>query len=475
VFSKILVANRGEIAIRVIRACKELGIRTVAICSEIDRDALHVLFADERVVVGPADNALSYRNILNIVSAAAVTGAEAIHPGYGFLAENPRFAEICESCGIKFIGPHHTTIAKMGDKAQAKALMAAAGVPVIPGSEGILPPDDDQIAKIAEQVGFPLMVKASAGGGGRGMRVVQGAEQLLDAVNAARKEAAAAFGNDAVYLERYFPDARHVEVQVIADHHGTVVHLGERDCSVQRRNQKLIEESPSPALPKAVRARMTEAAVMAARAVGYRNAGTIEFLLAPNKAFYFIEMNTRIQVEHPVTEMVTGLDLIREQIRIAAGEPLSFAQRDVHFRGHAIECRINAEDPKTFMPSPGIIAWYHPPGGPGVRVDSAAYTNYAVPPQYDSMIAKVIVHADTRDEAIARMTRALEEIVLDGIKTTVALHLEIMEDPVFRRGKYTTRYLEGFLSRKRGREARAERPPRKSAKRPPARSAAKGE
>jgi acetyl-CoA carboxylase biotin carboxylase subunit len=476
VFSKILVANRGEIAIRVIRACKELGIGTVAICSEIDRDALHVLFADERVVVGPADNALSYRNILNIVSAAAVTGAEAIHPGYGFLAENARFAEICESCGIKFIGPHHATIAKMGDKATAKAIMAAAGVPVIPGSEGILPNDDDQVTKIAEQVGFPLMVKASAGGGGRGMRVVSGPDQLLDAVNAARKESAAAFGNDAVYLERYFPDARHVEMQIIADHHGNVVHLGERDCSVQRRNQKLIEESPSPALPKATRARMAEAAVTAARSVGYRNAGTVEFLLAPNKAFYFIEMNTRIQVEHPVTEMVTGLDLIREQIRVAAGEPLSFSQRDVHFRGHAIECRINAEDPKTFMPSPGIISWYHPPGGPGVRVDSAAYTNYAVPPQYDSMIAKVIVHADTRDEAIARMIRALEEIVLDGIKTSVPLHLEIMEDPVFRRGKYTTRYLEHFLARKRGREGRTERPPRKSsAKRPPPRSAAKGQ
>jgi len=474
VFSKILVANRGEIAIRVIRACKELGIRTVAICSEIDRDALHVLFADERVVVGPADNALSYRNILNIVSAAAVTGAEAIHPGYGFLAENPRFAEICESCGIKFIGPHHTTIAKMGDKASAKAIMSAAGVPVIPGSEGVLPDDDDQIVKTAEQVGYPLMVKASAGGGGRGMRVVPGPEQLLDGVNAARKEAGAAFGNDAVYLERYFPDARHVEVQVIADHHGNVVHLGERDCSVQRRNQKLIEESPSPALTKAVRTRMTDAAVTAARAVGYRNAGTIEFLLAPNRQFFFIEMNTRIQVEHPVTEMVTGLDLIREQIRIAAGEPLSFAQRDIHFRGHAIECRINAEDPRTFMPSPGIIAWYHPPGGPGVRVDSAAYTNYSVPPQYDSMIAKIIVHADTRDEAIARMTRALEEIVLDGIKTTVALHLEIMEDGVFRRGKYTTRYLEDFLARKRGREEQGERPVRKGAKRPPPRSSAKG-
>jgi len=474
VFTKILVANRGEIAIRVIRACKELGIRTVAICSEIDRDALHVLFADERVVVGPADNALSYRNILNIVSAAAVTGAEAIHPGYGFLAENARFAEICESCGIKFIGPHHTTIAKMGDKATAKAIMAAAGVPVIPGSQGILPDDDEQVVKTGDQVGFPLMVKASAGGGGRGMRVVHGPEQLLDAVNAARKESAAAFGSDAVYMERYFPDARHVEVQVIADHHGNVVHLGERDCSVQRRNQKLIEESPSPALSKTIRARMTEASLTAARSVGYRNAGTVEFLLAPNKAFYFIEMNTRIQVEHPVTEMVTGLDLIREQIRVAAGERLSFTQRDVHFRGHAIECRINAEDPKTFMPSPGIIAWYHPPGGPGVRVDSAAYTNYAVPPQYDSMVAKVIVHADTRDEAIARMTRALEEIVLDGIKTSVPLHLEILEDPVFRRGKYTTRYLEDFLARKRGREAAGDRPPRKAAKRPPARSAAKG-
>jgi acetyl-CoA carboxylase biotin carboxylase subunit len=451
VFQKILIANRGEIAIRVIRACRELGIRTVAICSEIDRDALHVLFADERVVVGPADNALSYRNILNIVSAASVTGAEAIHPGYGFLAENPRFAEICESCGITFIGPRHTTIAQMGDKATAKMLMAAAGVPVIPGSEGLLPDDDEQVAALAAKVGYPLIVKASAGGGGRGMRVVREADQLIDSVHAARKEAAAAFGNDGVYLERFFPDARHVEVQVLADHYGNVVHLGERDCSVQRRNQKLIEESPSPAVGKALRARMTEAAVTAAVSVDYRNAGTVEFLLAPDGNFHFIEMNTRIQVEHPVTEMVTGLDLIKEQIRIAAGEKLSFTQKDVRFRGHAIECRVNAEDPETFMPSPGIISWYHPPGGPSVRVDSAAYTNYAVPPQYDSMVAKVIVHADSRDEAIIRMIRALEEMVMDGIRTTVPLYLEILEDEVFRKGKYSTRYLEEFLARKRAR------------------------
>jgi len=451
VFEKILIANRGEIAIRVIRACKELGIPTVAICSEIDRDALHVLFADERVVVGPADNALSYRNILNIVSAASVTGADAIHPGYGFLAENPRFAEICESCGITFIGPRHTTIAQMGDKATAKSLMAAAGVPVIPGSEGLLPEDDEPVAAIGAKVGFPLIVKASAGGGGRGMRVVQEEGQLLDSVHAARKEAAAAFGNDGVYLERYFPDSRHVEVQVIADQHGNVVHLGERDCSVQRRNQKLIEESPSPAVNKALRARMTQSALAAARSVDYQNAGTVEFLLAPDGHFYFIEMNTRIQVEHPVTEMVTGLDLIKEQIRIAAGEKLSFAQKDVRFRGHAIECRVNAEDPESFLPSPGIISWYHPPGGPSVRVDSAAYTNYAVPPQYDSMVAKVIVHGDTRDEAIARMARALEEMVVDGIRTTVPLYLEILADDVFCKGDYSTRYLEEFLARKRAR------------------------
>jgi acetyl-CoA carboxylase biotin carboxylase subunit len=457
VFKKILIANRGEIAIRVIRACKELGIGTVAICSEIDRDALHVLFADERVVVGPADNALSYRHILNVVSAASVTGCEAIHPGYGFLAENARFAEICESCGIQFIGPPHATISQMGDKATAKALMAAAGVPVIPGSDGILPDDDERITAIAEKVGYPLIVKATAGGGGRGMRVVTEAEALLDSVHAAKKESAAAFGSDAVYLERYFPDARHVEVQVIADHHGNVVHLGERDCSVQRRNQKLLEESPSPAVSKALRQRMAAASLAGARSVDYRNAGTIEYLLAPDGQFYFIEMNTRIQVEHPVTEMVTGIDLIKEQIRIAAGEKLSFTQRDVHFRGHAIECRINAEDPDTFMPSPGIISWYHPPGGPSVRVDSAAYTNYSVPPQYDSMVAKVIVHADTRAQAIVRMTRALEEIVLDGIKTTVPLHLEILADPVFRKGKYSTRYLDEFLTRKRERDEREAR------------------
>jgi acetyl-CoA carboxylase biotin carboxylase subunit len=457
VFEKILIANRGEIAIRVIRACKELGIRTVAICSEIDRDALHVLFADERVVVGPADNALSYRNILNIVSAASVTGADAIHPGYGFLAENPRFAEICESCGITFIGPRHATISQMGDKATAKILMEAAGVPVIPGSKGLLPDDDDEITALATKVGFPLIVKASSGGGGRGMRVVREPEQLIDSVHAARKESAAAFGDDGVYLERYFPDARHVEVQIMADHHGNVVHLGERDCSVQRRNQKLIEESPSPAVDKALRTRMTDAAVAAAVSVDYRNAGTVEFLLAPDGNFYFIEMNTRIQVEHPVTEMVTGLDLIKEQIRIAAGEKLSFTQKDVTFRGHAIECRINAEDPDNFMPSPGIISWYHPPGGPSVRVDSAAYTNYAVPPQYDSMVAKVIVHADTRQEAIVRMGRALEEIVLDGIRTTVPLYLEILDDPVFQKGQYSTRYLEEFLARKRERQAQEDR------------------
>jgi len=455
VFEKILIANRGEIAIRVIRACKELGIKTVAICSEIDQDALHVLFADERVMVGPADNALSYRNIPNIVSAASVTGAEAIHPGYGFLAENAHFAEVCESCGITFIGPDHATISSMGDKAQAKALMKAAKVPVVPGSDGLLPDDDDAIIAQAEEVGYPVMVKASAGGGGRGMRVVREPEKLIESVHAAKKEAAGAFGDDSVYMERFFTDSRHVEIQVIADNFGNTVHLGERDCSVQRRNQKLIEESPSPAVSPELRKRMGDAALSAARGVGYRNAGTVEFLLDPDGKFYFIEMNTRIQVEHPVTEMVTGIDLIKEQIKVAAGEELSFTQEDIKPHGHAIECRVNAEDPKTFMPSPGIISWYHPPGGPGVRVDSAAYTNYAVPPQYDSMVAKVIVHGDNRDEAIAKMRRALGELVMDGIKTTIPLHLAVLDDPVFQGGDYTTRYLDDFFVRQTQQEMEA--------------------
>jgi len=481
VFDKILIANRGEIAIRVIRACKELGIKTVAVCSEIDQDALHVLFADERVCVGPADNSLSYRNIPNIVSAASVTGASAIHPGYGFLAENPRFAEIVESCGIKFIGPDHATISDMGDKARAKELMIKAGVPVVPGSQGLLPDDDAEVTRIARDVGYPLMVKASAGGGGRGMRVVTDENKLIDSVNAARKEALGAFGDGSVYLERFFALSRHVEIQVIADHYGNCVHLGERDCSVQRRNQKLIEESPSPIVTPELRKKMGDAALKAARGVNYKNAGTVEFLVDLEGNFYFIEMNTRIQVEHPVTEMVTGVDLIKEQIRVAAGEKLSFTQEQVKFNGHAIECRINAEDPRTFMPSPGIISWYHPPGGPGVRVDSAAYTNYAVPPQYDSMVAKVIVHGDTRDEAIAKMHRALEETVLDGIRTTIPLYLDILRDPVFQSGRYTTRYLEEFFARQREQELAAAlepieanaAPARKGPRKPAAKSSAK--
>ncbi|MDH5527471.1 MAG: acetyl-CoA carboxylase biotin carboxylase subunit [Nitrospirota bacterium] len=454
-FEKILIANRGEIAIRVIRACKELGIKTVAVCSEIDQDALHVLFADERVCIGPADNSLSYRNIPNIVSAASVTGAQAIHPGYGFLAENPRFAEIVESCGIKFIGPDAHTIAEMGHKARAKELMIEAGVPVVPGSEGLLPDDDDEIVRIGERVGYPLMVKASAGGGGRGMRVVTDPDSLIDSVHAARSEAEGAFGDGSVYMERFFPLSRHVEIQILADHYGNVVHLGERDCSVQRRNQKLIEESPSPIVTPEMRQKMGDAALKAARGVNYKNAGTVEFLVDPEGNFYFIEMNTRIQVEHPVTEMVTGIDLIKEQIRVAYGEHLSFTQEDITYNGHAIECRINAEDPKTFMPSPGIIAWYHPPGGPGVRVDSAAYTNYAVPPQYDSMVAKVIVHGNTRAEAVAKMHRALEEMVLDGIRTTIPLFLDVLKDDVFKSGDYTTRYLEEFFARRREKEMHA--------------------
>ena len=455
-FEKILIANRGEIAIRVIRACKELGIKTVAICSEIDQDSLHVLLADERVCVGPADNALSYRSIPNIVSAASLTGAEAIHPGYGFLAENAHFAEVVESCGIAFIGPEHATISQMGDKARAKELMKKSGVPVVPGSEGLLPDNDARIIALAGEIGYPVMVKASAGGGGRGMRVVHDPEHLIDSVNAAKTESAAAFGDDSVYMERFFTNSRHVEIQVLADHHGNVVHLGERDCSVQRRNQKLLEESPSPAISPEVRKAMGDAALNACKGSKYRNAGTVEFLYDPaTEEFFFIEMNTRIQVEHPVTEMVTGIDLIKEQIKIAAGEPLSFSQEDITFTGHAIECRINAEDPKTFLPSPGIIAWYHPPGGPGVRVDSAAYTNYAVPPQYDSMVAKVIVHGGNRDEAIAKMHRALEEMVVDGIKTTVPLHLKVLSDPVFRKGEYTTGYLEEFFVRQAKQENHA--------------------
>lgn len=441
-FKKILIANRGEIALRVIRACKELGIRTVAIYSEADAASLHVKHADEHICVGPADSALSYRNIPNVLSAAEITGSDAIHPGYGFLAENAHFAEVCESIGITFIGPSSEHIALLGDKSKARATMIRHGVPVLPGSRGEIQTPEDALA-VAEEIGYPVIVKASSGGGGRGMRVVGKQEDLCKAVQAAQTEAKASFGHDGVYIERYFLDPRHIEVQVLADEHGHTIHLGERDCSVQRRYQKLVEESPSPAVDEALRHELGRVAIKAVRSVHYRNAGTVEFLLDHDRQFYFMEVNTRIQVEHPVTEMVTGIDLIKEQIRIAAGHPLSFRQRDIHVTGHSLECRINAECPETFSPCPGIIERFHPPGGPGIRVDSAMETSGKVLPNYDSLIAKLISHGRDREEALARMTRALDECVIDGIKTSIPLQRMILADPDFQKGRVTT----GFLDR----------------------------
>jgi acetyl-CoA carboxylase biotin carboxylase subunit len=441
-FKKILIANRGEIALRIIRACKEMGIGTVAIYSEADRDSLHVHYADEAFCVGPAPGNRSYLNIPNIISTATIAEVDAIHPGYGFLAENARFAEICETHHIKFIGPPAGAIEKMGDKAIAKQTMRDAGVPVVPGSQGVIK-DDKELLQKAEEIGFPVIIKASAGGGGRGMRVVNSFDELINAYHTAQTEADVCFGNSEVYMEKYIEEPKHIEVQLLLDEHGNGVYLGERDCSVQRRHQKVVEEAPSPAVTPEMRRKIGEAALMGAKSVGYVNAGTVEFLLDKNGKFYFMEMNTRIQVEHPVTELITGIDLIREQIQIAAGEKLAFSQSDIIIKGHAIECRVNAEDPnKNFMPSPGRITVYRAPGGPGIRVDSCAYEGFVIPPHYDSMIAKLIAWDDTREKAIARMIRALEEFEIQGIKTTIPFQLEVLKNEYFQKGEVFTNFIQ---------------------------------
>jgi acetyl-CoA carboxylase biotin carboxylase subunit len=445
-FKKILIANRGEIALRIISACRELGIRTVAIYSEADRDALHVRYADEDVCVGPYPSAASYLNISAIVSAAEITEADAIHPGYGFLSENAYFAEILQDCHIAFIGPSPEAIRKMGDKSLARRTAAAAGVPTVPGSPGPLDSVDDALA-FAARAGYPVILKASAGGGGRGMRVARDERDLANAYETARAEAEKAFGNAEVYLEKYLEEPRHIEFQVFGDSRGNVRHLGERECSIQRRHQKLIEEAPSVVLDADLRRRMGEAAVATAKAVSYVNAGTVEFLLDDDGQFYFMEMNTRLQVEHPITEEVTALDLVKEQIAVAAGAPLSFLERDMSPRGHALEFRINAEDPVTFAPSPGRIASFHPPGGLGVRLDTAAYQGYLIPPHYDSLIAKLIVWGRDRAEAISRGRRALDFFVIEGIKTTIPLHRRILDDPDFVAGRLSTRFMERFAAK----------------------------
>ncbi len=444
-FKKILIANRGEIALRVIRACRELGIRTVAIHSEVDGQSLHVRYADEHVCVGPAEGGLSYRNIPNVLSAAEIAGVDAIHPGYGFLAENAHFAEVCESIGITFIGPSSEHIALLSDKSQARAHMKKHGIPVLPGSDGEI--EDPKVCRsIAKKLGYPVIVKASAGGGGRGMRVVWHEEDLEQAIESAQLEAYTAFGHGGVYLERFFEDPRHIEFQVIADHQGQVVHFHERDCSVQRRYQKVVEESPSPALDETLRRKMGQVAVKVMKSVKYRNAGTVEFLMDAKGQFYFMEVNTRIQVEHPVTEMVTGVDLIKEQIRVAAGQALSYKQKDIQLLGHAIECRINAEDPVRMTPSPGVVTKFCTPGGPGIRVDTAMDTSGVVSPFYDSMIAKLIAYGRDREEALARMRRALDEFVIEGIQTNIALHRRILDHPDFQKGPVSTRFLDRLLT-----------------------------
>ena len=444
-FEKILIANRGEIALRIQRACRELGIKTVAVHSEADADAKYVMLADESVCIGPPPSALSYLNIPAIISAAEVTDAEAIHPGYGFLSENADFAERVENSGFVFIGPRADTIRLMGDKVSAKAAMRKAGVPCVPGSEGSLPEDPKEIRKIAATIGYPVIIKASGGGGGRGMRVVHTEAALLNAVTMTRQEAQAAFSNPTVYLEKFLENPRHIEIQVMADQHGNAVFLGERDCSMQRRHQKILEEAPAPGLKTRLRDRIGERCAEACRKMGYRGAGTFEFLYE-NDEFFFIEMNTRVQVEHPVTEMITGIDIVQEQIRIAAGQKLRFRQRDIHFRGHAIECRINAESPFTLLPSPGRITLYHAPGGPGIRVDSHVFHNYVVPSYYDSMIGKVIALGDTRDQAIARMRTALSEMVVEGIQTNIPLHQDLLQDAAFLAGGTSIHYLEEKLA-----------------------------
>ena len=440
-FEKILIANRGEIAVTIIRACRDMGIRTVAVCSEADKTALHTQLADECLCIGPAASKDSYLNPQAILTACAVTGAQAIHPGFGFLSENPAFARMCEKCNIKFIGPSHEIIERMGDKSQARKTAAEAGVPVVPGTAGIVGNLSDAL-KAAETIGYPIMVKASAGGGGRGMRIAMRAEDMPQAYQTAKSEAQACFGDDRVYLEKFVREPHHIEIQLLADEHGNVIHVGERDCSIQRRNQKILEEAQSPFSNDELRDKMGKAAVKLAKHVGYTGVGTIEFLVDADHNFYFMEMNTRIQVEHPISEAITGINLIQEQIRSAAGKRLKLKQKDIKFNGHAIECRINAEDPVNgFRPSPGTIKSLHLPGGPGVRVDSAIYQGYTVPPYYDSLLAKLIVHAPTRAEAIARMRRALMEFLISGLDTNIDFHLAILRDPDFIAGNYNIGYL----------------------------------
>jgi acetyl-CoA carboxylase, biotin carboxylase subunit len=443
-FKKILIANRGEIALRIQRACRELGVKSVVVYSEADREAKYVKLADEAVCIGPGPSAQSYLNMPAIISTAEVTDAEAIHPGYGFLSENANFAERVEKSGFTFIGPTPESIRIMGDKVSAKHAMIKAGVPCVPGSEGELPDDPAQIRAIAKKIGYPVIIKAAGGGGGRGMRVVHTEAALINAVQMTKAEAGAAFGNPAVYMEKFLQNPRHIEIQVLADTHRNAVYLGERDCSMQRRHQKIIEEAPAPGIARKLIDKIGDRCATACKKIGYRGAGTFEFLYE-NGEFYFIEMNTRVQVEHPVTEMITGVDIVQTQIRVAAGEKLPFAQRNIEIHGHAIECRVNAEDPYNFMPSPGRISLWHPPGGPGVRVDSHAYTNYFVPPNYDSMIGKIIVHAPSREQALARMRTALDETVVEGIKTNIPLHRELMADAKFVQGGTNIHYLEEWM------------------------------
>jgi acetyl-CoA carboxylase biotin carboxylase subunit len=442
VFNKILIANRGEIAVRIIRACREMGIETVAVYSEADRDALHTQMADQSVCIGPAAPKDSYLNIQNIISATVLTGAEAIHPGFGFLSENSKFAKMCNECNITFIGPEAECIDNMGNKSNARDIMIQAKVPIVPGSKGAIK-NEKQLLKVAKEIGYPVMVKASAGGGGRGIRVVYEEKNLIKDYENAKAEAEASFGDGTIYVEKFIEKPRHVEIQILGDNYGNVVYLGERDCSMQRRNQKVLEEAPCPIMTEELRTKMGETAVRAAKTVKYNSAGTIEFLLDKNKDFYFMEMNTRIQVEHPITEMVTGVDLIKEQIKIAAGEPLSFSQEDIKIKGHAIECRINAEDTSNnFMPSPGKIKGLYLPGGFNVRIDSAVYSGYTIPPYYDSMIAKLIVYGKDREEAICKMRRALGEFIIEGVKTNIDFQFELINNEDFIKGNYDTRFIE---------------------------------
>jgi acetyl-CoA carboxylase biotin carboxylase subunit len=454
-FKKILIANRGEIAMRIIVACRELGIKTVAVYSEADENSLHVRFADEDVCIGPARSSESYLNVPGVISAAEITGADAIHPGYGFLSESAYLAEVCEACHIRFIGPDPKVIRLMGDKSRARRAMKKAGLPLLPGTDGPIQSEEEAL-KFSNTIGFPVIVKAVAGGGGRGMRVVQNAGELGHAIRTAQREAEAAFGVPDVYIEKYLDNPRHIEVQVLGDHHGAVVHLGERECSIQRRHQKLIEESPSPALTEKQRRKLGNMVVDAAKAVQYSNAGTFEFLMDEHGKFYFMETNTRLQVEHPVTELVTGIDIVKEQIRIAAGERLSVRQGEVTFNGHALECRVNAEDPDTFVPSPGHISVFSMGGGPGIRVDTAAHSDCTISPYYDSLIAKIISYGRDRHEAIVRMKRALEMSVVEGVKTTIPMHLKILNDPDFLAGRLSTKFMERFTPAEKDKKKLAE-------------------